>query len=297
VTTAEDDRRNRAHEAVIPGVGRVRGLRRIGRGLLSWAMVPVFPLAPLLPSLASRLDDPARERDGLTIVLSGIQGASLLERQMALGLADAGVPGRIEIVDWTTGNPLRLIEHLRQRHRAAEQGIAVAERIVAYRRDRPETPVNLVGYSGGGYLALLALEALLAETRVSRSVLIAPSCSGRLDVSPLAERTENGLYLFHSPFDVLALGLLTTVAGTMDGWYEPSSGLIGFDTARRDATPDPSRSRHPSQADRYVEVAYRWRWWRSFHYGGHFGYANRVWAGEVLGPVLTAPPGAGVPTT
>ena len=246
--------------------GLVGGFRRLGRGLLSWAMVPVFPLAPLLPSRAQRLDDPARERDGLTLVLNGIQGTSLLERQIVLGLADAGLAGRIEIVDWTTGNPLRLIEHLRRRRRAADEAHAIVDRIIAYRRDWPDAPVNVVGYSGGGYLALLVLEALPPGLRVTRAVLLAPSCSGRLDVVPLAQRTECGLYHFRSRFDVLVLGLLTIVAGTMDGWHETSAGFSGFDVEMERDTASGTTATHPSAADRFWSVPYRLRWWKSFHY-------------------------------
>jgi hypothetical protein len=76
-------------------------------------MIPFFLVGKWYGPAAARLDDPALEADGLTIVLTGIQGRSLLEQQIALGIADAGVPGRIEIIDWTTGNPLRFLQNLR----------------------------------------------------------------------------------------------------------------------------------------------------------------------------------------
>lgn len=252
-------------------------------------MIPVFPLARLFPSDADLLDDPAREADGLTLVLTGVQCRSFLEQQIALGIADAGVPGRIEIVDWTTGNPLRFIEHLRLRRRAAEMGEELAERVVAYRRKWPDRPVNVIGYSGGGYLALLLLEALPPGVRVTRAVLLAPSCSRVLDVEPLAARTEAGLTHFYSPFDVLVLGLLTLVVGTMDGRHAPSAGMVGFQPPDSTAVESAPVDLHPSQADRFRETAYRFRWFRSFHFGGHFGYANRIWAAEILGRLLREP--------
>ena len=55
------------------GIGLVRGLPRLLRGLLSWTLVPVFPLGRLVPSRADALDDPAREAAGLTLVLTGIR--------------------------------------------------------------------------------------------------------------------------------------------------------------------------------------------------------------------------------
>lgn len=252
-------------------------------------MIPVFPLARLFPTAADLLDDPAREADGLTLVLTGIQCRSFLEQQIALGIADAGVPGRIEIVDWTTGNPLRFIEHLRFRRRAAEMGQELAERVVTYRREWPDRPVNIVGYSGGGYLTLVLLEALPPGVRVTRAVLLAPSCSKFLDVEPLAARTDAGLIHVYSPFDVLVLGLLTLVVGTMDGRHVPSAGMVGFRRPEATMVDSAPIDFHPSQADRFREMAYRLRWFRSFHYGGHFGYANRIWAAEILGRLLREP--------
>jgi hypothetical protein len=272
----------------LAGIGPAYGFNRVRRGVLSWLVVPVFPAARLLPSRADQLDNPDRESDGLTIVLTGIQGRSLLEQQIALGIADAGVPGRIEIVDWTTGNPLRFLQHLRARDRASEAGLQLAERITAYRREHPNRPVNIVGYSGGGFVVLLALEALPADIRVTRAVLLAPSCSPYLDVVPLATKTEAGLIHFRSPFDIAVLGALTAVVGTTDGWHSPSAGLVGFHPEGL-VLPgeDPTvGAGSPDVSGRFRELTYRFRWLRQFHYGGHFGYANRVWACETLGRLL-----------
>lgn len=265
------------------------GLRRIARGLLSWAMVPVFPLGRLVPSSADRYDVPEREPHGLTLILTGILGRGFLEQQIALGIADAGVPGRISIVDWTTGNPLRPVTNLRARGRAADRGREIADRVAGYLHNWPGRPVNIVGYSGGGYLALLLLEALPPGVRVTQTILLAPSCSGHLDVAPLAERTESGLIHFRSPLDVVALGLLTFLLGTMDGRHTASAGLTGFyrPQSTHSATTLPAGlDDHPSQIDLFREIPYRFPWLKSFHYGGHFGYANRVWAGEIPGRLL-----------
>lgn len=270
------------------GIGKVTGLRRIGRGLASWLLVPFFLLGRWFEGEAAHLDDQSREPDGLTLILTGIQGRSLLEQQIALGLADAGVAGRMQIVDWTTGNPLRMLQHLRGRHLAADAAEKLAQRVVEYRREHPDAPVQIVGYSGGGYVALLLLELLPPGTRVTQAILLAPSVSPYLDVTPLASRTEQGLTHFCSPFDFLVLGALTAVVGTTDGWHSPSAGLVGFHPEGLEL-PGEQEIASPEIVDRFREYQYRFRWLGKFHYGGHFGYANRVWASEMLGRLLTAP--------
>ncbi|MBA3316140.1 MAG: hypothetical protein M3552_11300 [Planctomycetota bacterium] len=250
-------------------------------------MIPCFLVGKWYGGTAARLDDPAREADGLTIVLTGIQGRSLFEQQIALGIADAGVSGRIEIVDWTTGNPLRFLQHLRGRDLAAEAAIHLADRIAAYRMARPDRPVHIVGYSGGGYVALLILEALPVEIDVTTATLMAPSVSPYLDVVPLSEKTQCGLTHYCSPFDLAVLGLLTSVIGTTDGWHSPSAGLVGFHPEGL-VLPgeDSGTTSSPAVAGRYRQRRFRLAWLSQFHYGGHFGYANRVWACETLGRTL-----------
>ena len=261
-------------------------MRRIGRGLLGLALIPIFIIGRWVRGTARLLDDPAREADGLTLVLTGVQGRSFLEQQIALGLADAGVPGRIEVVDWTTGNPFRLIYHLRTRSFAAAAAARLAERIAEYRRSHPYEPVHVVGYSGGGYVALQILEALPPDVTVTSVTLLAPSCSPFLDVGPLAAKTELGLTHVRSPYDLLVLGLLTAIAGTTDGWHSPSAGFIGFHPEGIVLPGEEPTGAATNPTGRYREMVYTVRWAARFHYGGHFGYANRVWACETLGPVL-----------
>jgi pimeloyl-ACP methyl ester carboxylesterase len=267
----------------IRGIGPARGASRIGRGIVSWLLVPFFLVGKWYSGKAASLDDPSREIDGLTIVLTGVQGRSLLEQQIALGIADAGVPGRIEIVDWTTGNPLRFLQHLRGHTLAAEAAVQLAERIAAYRAKRPGCPVHVVGYSGGGYVALLLLEALPADIAITTASILAPSVSPQFEVVPLTAKTACGLTHFCSPFDLAVLGLLTIVVGTTDGRHTPSAGLVGFQNAGGFIPTEVTLDEPPR---RYRQLPFRLKWISQFHLGGHLGYANRIWACETLGRVL-----------
>ncbi len=270
----------------VPGVGLVRGMRRLGRGLASFALLPFFLLGRFWPGRAAALDDPAREADGLTLLFTGIQGKSHLELQMALGLADAGTPGRIEVVDWTTGNPLLALYHLRATHLAVEAAARAVERVAAQRRTHPDAPIHLVGYSGGAYVLLLVLETLPAGVRVTSAALVAPAVSPFLDVAPLAAHAERGLFSFWSPWDVPILGGVTTLFGTCDGWHAPSAGMLGFHPEGLVVPGETPRGGTPDVTGRFRELRYRCGWLRRFHYGGPLGYANRVWSGEVLGRLL-----------
>lgn len=254
--------------------------------MIGLLLIPIALLGRWIAGQAPLLDDPLREANGLTLVLTGVQGLSFLEKQIALGLADAGVPGRIQIVDWTTGNPLRLIYHLRTKGFAAAAAAGIAERVAEYRRQRPEKPVHVVGYSGGGYVALRLLEALPRDVSITSAVLLAPSCSPFLDVGPLAAKTKLGLTHVRSPYDVLVLGFLTAVAGTTDGWQAPSAGFIGFHPEGIVLPGEEPTGVATNPTGRYHELVYSVRWALQFHYGGHYGYANRVWACETLGPLL-----------
>lgn len=275
-----------AGSPAIPGIGPASGLRRIARGLAGLLLIPLALLGRWIGGKAPLLDDPACEADGLTLVLTGVQGRSFLEKQIALGLADAGVQGRIQVVDWTTGNPFRLLYHLRTRAFAAAAAARLAERIAEYRRAHPDKPVHVVGYSGGGYVALQILEVLPPDVSITSAVLLAPSCSPFLDVGPLAAKTELGLTHVRSPYDVAVLGLLTAVAGTTDGWHAPSAGFIGFHPEGIVLPGEEPTGAATNPTGRYHELVYSVRWALQFHYGGHFGYANRVWACETLGPIL-----------
>lgn len=269
------------------GIGKAKGLRRLGRGLVSWLLIPFFWLGRWFDGKAAFLDDIEREQDGLTIILTGVQGRSLFEQQIALGLADAGVTGRIEIIDWTTGNLLRIFEHLRGRRLAADAAERVVRRIEEYRRKNAVAPIRIVGYSGGAYVTLLLLELLPPGIKITQAALLAPAVSPYLDVMPLAERTERGLTSFYSPFDVAVLGLVPAVVGTIDGWHSPAAGLVGFHPEGL-ALPGEKETKSPTIGQRFREHRFRLRWLAHFHYGGHLGYPNRVWACETLGELFVS---------
>ena len=245
-------------------------LRRLGVGLASLLRIPVCPLGRFVRGAERRLDDPALQPAGLTLILPGIQGRSFAEYDLALGLAAGGVRGRIAVFDWTTGWFVRCVEHLRRTELHDEGGRALAARIVEHRRRYPAAPLHIVGYSGGASVSLNGLAHLPPGITVTRCVLLAPACSPRTDAAALADRCERGMDSVGSRLDWAVLGGLLTVLGTTDGRHAPAAGWAGFAAGG------------PGFRER------RWRpgWARAFHYGGHFGCVNRVFAAERLAPLL-----------
>ena len=91
---------------------------------------------------------------GLVIVLPGIEGHGLLNRQICEGLNDGGVNWAIELRDWTTGIPGNFLYHLRAQKRNRRVAAQIAARIGRYNVRYPGSPVVLIGQSGGGAIAV-----------------------------------------------------------------------------------------------------------------------------------------------
>ena len=247
--------------------------RRRGAGFASLLRVPVCPLGRFVRGRARTLDDPAEQRHGLTIVLPGIQGRSFAEYDLALGLAAGGLAGRIMVFDWTSGWFFRAVRHLRSHMLHETGGRDVAALITDHRRRFPSAPVRVLGYSGGASVALKGLERLPPGRTATRTVLLAPACSSRVNAAALADRCDEGIDAICSPLDwPILVGLLTTL-GTTDGLHRPGAGWRGFDNP--DAPNGAFREHH-----------WRPEWFGVFHYGGHFGCVNRVFAAERLAPLL-----------
>ena len=140
-----------------------------------------------------RLSRTATLRDGYAIVLPGVEGRSFANSNLAQGIKNAGYPGAIEIDNWTTGSFFLFPIHLRNLERNRREAWRIAQKIITYQDRYPGRPVHLIGHSGGGGVALLVLEALPPERRVTSAFLLQAAVSPRYDLSrslptPLLER-------------------------------------------------------------------------------------------------------------
>ncbi len=187
-------------------------------------------------ALPERIASPTRQRQGMVFVLPGIEGRSVWNQDLALGLAEGGARSAIEVYDWTTGLPGGFLFNLADIERNRAQAARLAERIVDYQRRYPDRAVHLIGHSGGGGVVVLTLEALPEDTTIAAAILLGPALSPTYDLSLALRRTRRGIYNFYSERDVSFLMLGTSLYGTIDREYALSAGAVGF--ARPDLADD-----------------------------------------------------------
>jgi pimeloyl-ACP methyl ester carboxylesterase len=141
----------------------------------------------------------------------------------------------------------------------------LASRIVSLQAERPDRPIILVGHSGGGAMAVVALEQLPPGASVHQAILLAPDISPYHCLAAALSRTECGIDLFRSPFDLLALGVGTTLVGTIDRFHGPAAGLVGFHSSG--GADEDARFLYSLKLR---EHPYSPSMVRTGHFGGHF---------------------------
>lgn len=217
---------------------------------------------------------------GLTLVLPGVEGASWWNSNVAQGLRDGGLQTAIEVEDWTTGNALLFPMHLRHTSRNKKQAERLAAKIVAYQEEHPQRPVNLVGISGGGGMALLTLEALPPGRKVTNVVLLSPAISPQYDIRSALDRTERTITNVYSPLDMFVLGAGTAVFGTIDGRHTASAGMVGFQLPK---------DLPPEEYSKLRQLKYDWRMAGTGNLGGHMGSSTRPFIRDYVASRLTTP--------
>jgi pimeloyl-ACP methyl ester carboxylesterase len=254
---------------------------RFWRGLLSTLSGVGFPLGNWWCNKLAHLKDEPRRSKGLIVILPGVEGRSSLSVNIAKGLADSGLQHAIEILDWTTGFWPLFLYHLRAFGRAKRKAKQIAARIQQYLNDFPDKPVILIGQSGGAAEAVFVLESLPMQSAISGAILLGPAISPAYDLTNALKKTQQGIWNFYSPFDLLILTLGTTLFGTLDSRHSVSAGAWGF-SCPRDLTLE-QRDLYKHQLH---QVRYDPRMIASWHAGGHFGWANRLFVADWLAPIL-----------
>lgn len=224
---------------------------------------------------------PARLEQGYTIVLPGIEGSSTLNANIVRGLVDGGWPGAIEVYDWTAGSVLLFPVNLRALDRNKSQARRIATKIMAYQMKHPNRPVHVIGHSGGGGVAVLALEALPKDRPITSAILLGPAISPDYDLIPALRRTQNGIWNFYSRHDVGFLKAGTSLMGTIDGRHTSAAGAVGF---RMPWGLDEEDRR--LYATHLRQQAYSRKMADSGHAGGHVGWSNRRFVAEWLSPIM-----------
>ncbi len=188
-------------------------------------------LAPLPACTApARLRSETRYDYGAVFLLPGIEGQSAWTRDVAIGLEDGGVSSAIEIYDWTTGLPGGFLFNLMDIERNRRQAKLLVDHIIAYQDEHPGRPVHVIGYSGGGGVAVLAVEALPPEHPIDMLLLVAPALTPEYNLTAALRNTRMGVCNFYSTRDTVILGIGTSTFGTIDRAFGVSAGKVGFRT-------------------------------------------------------------------
>ncbi len=234
-------------------------------------------------TIPKRLNSVERQRWGKVFILPGIEGKGPANRNIALGLEKGGASSAIEIFDWTTGLPAAYVVNLVTLERNKRQAAALADRIVAYRDLYPDRPVVLIGHSGGGGVAVLALEALPPGRQIDMAILLAPAISPDYDLSTALRRTRNGIVNFHSRRDVGFLGVGTTIFGRIDRRHGPSAGAVGFKPPEDLGEEDTALYR-----ERLMQVGWDKSLRKFGASGSHFGWVNQKFVATYLARLIIA---------
>lgn len=222
---------------------------------------------------------PERYSHGIAYVLPGIEGRSIFNYNIAVGLDKGGFDGAVEVYDWTTGIPGGELLNLAHLERNRRQAARLARRIIAFRDRHRDAPVYLVGHSGGGGVAVLVLEALPRNYKVDVAVLLAPALTPDYDLSGALRKTTDGIYSFYSNYDLGFLGVGTAVFGAIDRGHGPSAGAVGFEEPR-----------YGTRGELYRAKLRQIRWtpemWKVGATGDHFGWATQAFSQDFLAPLL-----------
>ena len=254
---------------------------RLCRGLHSAVLNLCWPLGGWWLSGFDQLCDPRRRSHGLAIVLPGVEGRSPLNWSIAQGLNDAGFPGSIEVVDWTTGFWPLFPYHLRAGRRNRARAQAIAATIVDYQREFPGRPTCIVGHSGGAALTAWVLEALPPDCRVTTAAMLGPALPRRYQLHSALMHVEQTLWNFWTPLDVLFLAAGTILCGNLNGRHALAAGCASFAVPQ-----NPSDNAAQLYDARLRQYRFRLADLPRFHLGGHMSWANRTFIAEVVAPRL-----------
>jgi pimeloyl-ACP methyl ester carboxylesterase len=251
--------------------------------------VVVNALLTVLPHFLTPRDRGGTQSDqGVVIFVESIRwmGVRWGMRTAARGLRRAGYEGEFLYWKWhSTWRACLVIPALVDRGMLERQSQRLADYVVRRRQDHPDQPVYLVGYSGGGFVTVRALELLDGVCRVEAAAVLAGAFSPRRDLSAACGSLVGPLVVSSSLADWFIVGLGTLLFGTADRVWTPAVGMTG-PSVRGD------------QCSQVISI--RWRPGMAVwgHFGGHFSAASSVFMQRRIARAMgvgrspTAPHGA-----
>lgn len=152
-----------------------------------------------------------------------------------------------------------------------EEAKRLADCIVRHRREHPGSPVYLVGYSCGAYVALRAMELLPPGVKIQSAAFLAGAFSPCHDLSEALEHVEGNIVNSSSLGDCLIVGLGTILFGTADRKYWPSAGMVGL---------------AGQQPPRVIQIRWRPNMIPLGNIGGHFTASAARYIARTIAPAM-----------
>ncbi len=144
------------------------------------------------------------------------------------GLADAGFSGTFDEFVWETGLGV-VADQVEAVEAKRSQAAKLARKITAYQSEYPEAPVHVMGLSAGTAIAVFALEALPADSRVDTVVLLSGSLASDHDLTKALQRLRGDMYVTTSRNDAILASAVPTL-GSADREFvgDRVAGVDGF---------------------------------------------------------------------
>jgi hypothetical protein len=189
----------------------------------------------------------------------------------------AGSPLELSVFPWSHGYRRLLIDQIDWKH-AKSQGERLAAAIQARKEREPGRRIVLVGHSAGCAVVLAAGDVLPSDA-IDRTVLLAPSVSTGYDLRESLSASKEGLDVFCSRKDWVALGFVIRVVGTTDTGSGTAAGRFGFQP-KGEVAADPSVNAKLRQHFWSADLAW------TGHTGGHHGMHNPAFVRTYLLPLF-----------
>lgn len=230
---------------------------------------------PAWPAVGARATVP--ETRPLVWVLDG--AGDLKGCSNALGAVNSLVGSPVELVvfPWSHGYRRLLRDQIDGAH-ARDQGVKLAGAVLARRAREPDRRAVLVAHSAGCAVALAAGDVLPPDS-LDRVLLLAPSVSTDYDLRPTLRAAREGVDVFCSTRDWVALGFVIRVVGTTDNGSGSAAGRWGF-RPRGPAALAPEEAARLRQHFWTRELAW------TGHTGGHHGMHAPEFVRHYLLPLM-----------
>jgi hypothetical protein len=192
----------------------------------------------------------------------------------------AGNTMELSVFPWSHGYRRLLLDQTDWAH-AKAQGERFAAAILDRKKREPNRRVVLVAHSAGCAVALVAGDCLPPDS-IDRTILLAPSVSTGYDLRPSLWAAKEGVDVFCSRKDWVALGFVIRVVGTTDKGSGLAAGRFGFQPKGATAL-DPVQNARLRQHFWSAEQAW------TGHNGRHHGMHSPAFLHAYLFPLIGAP--------